>query len=88
MDLRAFLVGDGDLIGHAGLEGLLLLFPAAARDVLLVDVDAGVVDQRPQGSITLILVYVNDLSGLFVCSGILQRVPLGVDRRPRANRLS
>ena len=78
MDLRAFLVGDGDLIGHAGLEGLLLLFPAAARDVLLVHVDAGVVDQRPQGSITLILVYVNDLSGLFVCSGILQRVPLGV----------
>ena len=78
MDLRALLVGDGDLIGHAGLEGLLLLFPAAAGDVLAVHLDAGVVDQRPQGGVALTLVYVNDFSGLFVCSGILQRVPLGV----------
>ena len=35
-------------------------------------------DQRPQGGVALTLVYVNDFSGLFVCSGILQRVPLGV----------
>ena len=71
MDLRALLVGDGDLIGHAGLEGLLLLFPAAARDVPPVHVDAGVVDQRPQGGVAQVLVYVCTL-------GILQRVPLGM----------
>ena len=78
VDLFAFCVGDGELIGHAGLEGLLLLFLVAARDILAVHLDAGVVDQRPQGGVALILVYVNDFSGLFVCSGILQRVPLGV----------
>ena len=73
MDSGALLVGNGELIGHAGLEGLLVLFLAAAgaRDVLAVHVDASVVDQRTQGGVAQVLVYV-------CVAGILQRITLGV----------